>query len=333
LAWHYTLQIYDWKGRPRQTTNTDGTTQVVNYGGCGCAGGEATTVQDEHGRQRRLMKDSLGRLATAEELNWNGSVYATTTYAYNARDQITSINQAGQTPTRSFTYDGFGRLQSRTTPEQGATTYSYFPDDTLQTVTDARTATTTFGYNNRHLVTSITYGVPASVAATSNVSFEYDAAGNRTRMVYNNTQGQVTYGYDTLSRLTSETRYFGELGASYTLNYQYNIANELTSITNQWNAQIGYGYDKAGRVTGVSGSGYAGVSNYATSLTYRAFGSIKGMTYGNGLTLSTAYDYRLRPTTWNVSNVLGYNYNYDYLNEKTGRVSYAGLVLLYGPRT
>jgi hypothetical protein len=108
LAWHYTLQIYDWKGRPRQTTNTDGTTQVVNYGGCGCAGGEATTVQDEHGRQRRLTKDSLGRLATAEELNWNGSVYATTTYAYNARDQITSINQAGQTPTRSFTYDGFG---------------------------------------------------------------------------------------------------------------------------------------------------------------------------------------------------------------------------------
>lgn len=49
----------------------------------------------------------------------------------------------------------------------------------------------------------------------------------------------------------------------------------------------------------------------------------KGMSYGDGHTLSTAYDNRLRPTTWNVSNVLGYNYAYDYFNEHTGRVSYA----------
>jgi len=53
---------------------------------------------------------------------------------------------------------------------------------------------------------------------------------------------------------------------------------------------------------------------------YRAFGAIKGMSYGNGRTLSTVYDVRLRPTTWNVSNVLGYNYNYDYLGEHTGRI-------------
>ena len=56
---------------------------------------------------------------------------------------------------------------------------------------------------------------------------------------------------------------------------------------------------------------------------YRAFGSIKGMSYGNGRALSTAYDNRLRAITWNVTNVLGYNYTYDYFNERTGRVSYA----------
>lgn len=47
------------------------------------------------------------------------------------------------------------------------------------------------------------------------------------------------------------------------------------------------------------------------------------MNYANGRTLATAYDTRLRPTQWNVANVLGYNYNHDYFNEKTGRVSYA----------
>jgi len=124
--------------------------------------------------------DSFGRLKQIEELNWDQTVYDTTTYTYNARDQITGMNQAGQT--RSFAYDGHGRLQTRTTPEQGVFNYSYFADDSVQTVTDARGATSTFTYNNRNLVTGITYGVPAGVAATSNVSFGYDAAGNRSSM-------------------------------------------------------------------------------------------------------------------------------------------------------
>ena len=39
----------------------------------------------------------------------------------------------------------------------------------------------------------------------------------------------------------------------------------------------------------------------ASAFTYRAFGAIKGMNYANGRSLSTAYDNRLRPTTWNVA--------------------------------
>jgi hypothetical protein len=53
-AWRYTHQAYDWKGRPTQTTNTDGSTQVVTYGGCGCAGGEATTVHEPSTRRLGL---------------------------------------------------------------------------------------------------------------------------------------------------------------------------------------------------------------------------------------------------------------------------------------
>jgi YD repeat-containing protein len=189
-AWFYTLQTYDWKGRPIQTTLPDGSTRENLYGGCGCAGGEVTTVRDERGRRRKLTMDVVGRLKQVDELNWDQSVYSTTTYTYNARDQITQINQAGQT--RSFGYDGYGRLSTRTTPEQGTTSYSYLADDAVQTITDARNATTTFGYNNRHLVTSISYGVPATVAATPNVSFAYDAAGNRTSMT--DGLGSVSYG-------------------------------------------------------------------------------------------------------------------------------------------
>jgi RHS repeat-associated protein len=318
-TWVYTTQAYDWKGRPTQTTNPDGTTRIFTYGGCGCAGGEVVTAQDEHGRQNRRTMDALGRLAKVEELTWNGaSVYATTLYTYNARDQITQINQANQF--RTFEYDGYGRLWRRTTPEQGATTYTYNMDDTLNTVTDARGATTTYGYNYRHLVTSISYGVPAGVAATPNVTFSYNAAGNRTQM--NDGQGSTAYTYDSLGRLTYEDRTFTGVG-TYRLSYSYNLADQLTSITNPWGAQVSYAYDKAGRVAAVNGAGYAGITNYVNSLAYRAFGSIKRMNYSNGRTFTASYDNRLRPTSWNVSNVLGYNYSYNYFNEKTGRVTYA----------
>lgn len=42
--------------------------------------------------------------------------------------------------------------------------------------------------------------------------------------------GSVSYSYDQLSRLTSESRYFGEFGASFAFSYQYNLAGELTRI-------------------------------------------------------------------------------------------------------
>jgi RHS repeat-associated protein len=319
-VWRVTQQTYDWKGRPLQTTNTDGTTKVITYGGCGCAGGEVTTVQDEHGRQKRYTKDTLGRLKTVDELNWNGSAYATTNYSYDALDHMTRIDQAGQTP-RTFDYDGYGRLWRRTTPEQGQTTYSYYADDTVNVITDARGATTTHGYDGRHHVTSLAYGSYGGASPTANVSFLYDAGGNRFWMA--DGQGYGSYSYDDLGRMTSEGRYFTSLGWYYQ-NYGYNAGGELTSITNNWNtAQVGYGYDKAGRLTSVSGSGYAGVSNYANNISYRAFGAIKGMNYGDSKSLSAAYDTRLRTTMMNVSGVLGYKYYYDDFNEHTGRVTFA----------
>jgi YD repeat-containing protein len=51
--------------------------------------------------------------------------------------------------------------------------------------------------------------------------------------------------------MTSETRTFPDL-PSYQLTYQYNLADELTSITNPFTVTVGYGYDKTGRPTFVS---------------------------------------------------------------------------------
>ena len=81
-----------------------------------------------------------------------------------------------------MSYDGYGRMQTRTTPEQGTTSYLYYADDTTYATTDARGAVTAFTYNGRHQVTAINHGVPGGVGATPDFAFAYDAAGNRTSM-------------------------------------------------------------------------------------------------------------------------------------------------------
>jgi RHS repeat-associated protein len=314
-GWVSTTQTYDWKGRPLVTTHLDGWQQSASYGGCGCAGGEVTTVTDEAGRRKRTTADVLGRMTKAEQLNWDGSVYSTANYVYTALDQISSIDYEGQT--RSFAYDGYGRLQTRTTPEQGATNYYYNSDDTTNYSTDARGVTSTFSYNGRHQVRAISFSIPSGVAATPNVTIDYDGAGNRTSMTDSN-GGAVSYVYDSLSRVTSETRTLPV--GSFSLSYNYNYASELTSITNPWSASVGYDYDNSGRLLNISGAGYPGVTSYASNINYRAFGAIKSMSFGDQQTLSNSYDNRMRPTSSNVSNVLGYNYNYY---EHTSRVNYA----------
>jgi YD repeat-containing protein len=263
-------------------------TRELTYSGCACAGGDVSTVRDERGR-RRLTNDVLGRLVKVEELNWDTSVYATTSYTYNARDQLTESNQAGQT--RTMVYDDYGRMWKRITPEQGTTTYGYNADDTVQTVTDARTAVMTFGYNPRNLVTGITFSVPGGVVATPNVTFQYDAAGNRTNM--SSRVSTVSYNYDTASRLTSEVRTLAGLSGSFTLGYDLTCWDQLTEITTPGNVKVGYSYNEVGDPGAVTGQGYGGVTSYASGLVHRAFGGLKQMNYANGRSLSLSYNNRM----------------------------------------
>src|SRR5262249_41961402 len=118
--------------------------------------------------------------------------------------------------------------------------------------------------------------------------------------------GSVTYSYDSLSRMESETRYFGPqpgannpaLPGTYTLRYQYNLAGQGKRVGYESSAfpsdhsYIDYSYDKAGRMTSLTGSPFAGISNYATGMKYTAWGEVKSFTYGNNFTFEAAYNNR-----------------------------------------
>lgn len=93
------------------------------------------------------------------------------------------------------------------------------------------------------------YSASSGVTPTSNVSFGYDSAGNRTSMT--DGLGSKSYNYNQLSQLTSETRAFNGVG-TFTLSYDYNLAGELKKITDATNMTINDGYDNTGRVSGVN---------------------------------------------------------------------------------
>ncbi|HEV2833744.1 MAG TPA: LamG-like jellyroll fold domain-containing protein, partial [Pyrinomonadaceae bacterium] len=324
-GWIYTQQTYDWKSRPRITTNQDGTTKSVSYSGCGCAGGEVVTLTDEgtidagvvRRRQQKIYTDILGRPYKTETLNWaGGSVYSTTVASYNARDQVTQVREyAGPEDSNTYQdtiigYDGFGRLQSKHVPEQNAgtaTLWSYNADDTINTITDARGAVTTFGYTgtNRHLVKTVTHAL--SGTPTINVAFEYDAVGNRTSMT--DALGSVVYNRDLLSQLTSETRTIAGVG-SFTLNYAYNLSGQLTSVTDPFGAQVGYGHDKLGRLSAITGANFGSVTSYASDFQYRAWGALKSLSYGNSKTVGLGYDVKLNVSTYEIPGLMKKSYQY-----------------------
>ena len=290
---------------------------------CGCAGGEVVTLTDEVGRQQKVYADVLGRQWKTQILNWDGNVYSTTTNTLNARDQVTLVRQwagaengSGAYQDTTMSYDGYGRMQTKHIPEQNAgtaTVYAYNHDDTIQSVTDARGASATYGYNNnRHLVNEINYSAPAGITPTPNVTFGYDAAGNRTSMT--DGLGSVSYSYNQLSRMTGESRVFNDPsnpainGTTRSLLYDYNVAGQLKSVTDPFNATINYTHDSSGRLGSVTGTNFAGVTTYATSAQYRAWGALKSLTYGNTRTLSASYNSRLQAA--GISGVIFKVYQY-----------------------
>jgi YD repeat-containing protein len=311
--------VYDWQGRPTTTTNQDGTTKSVSYGGCGCAGGLTATFTDEMGRGRRVISDMLGRTWKTQVLRSDGTIYSTVTNTYNVRDQITNIEEKDETTGVSqqtmMSYDGHGRLRTRKRPqEDGPTTFDYYNDDRLMHSKDARNAEGSLSYNARGLLTAATYVTPNGVAPTSSVTFQYDASGMRT--VMDDGPGQVTYQYDSQNRLTGETRAFDAIaGKVFTLSYGYNLSGQLTAITypatGAASDTINYTRDKAGRITAITGTPYGGVTSYVSGIQYRAWGAPKAASYGSGFSASAKYTARMQVSEFDIPGVIGGTYTYN----------------------
>ncbi len=338
-GWLWTAQRYDWKGRVVRKINTDGadtetlnaSDKLITYTGCGCAGGQVTTIQSElvsrddiptqtARRTQKVYSDILGRTYKTETLKLDGSVYSTNKTTFNGRDQVTLSRQfSGTENSATFqdttaTYDGFGRLKTQHRPEQNAgtaTIYNYNSDDSISSVADARGAVKNYGYNP---LTGLLVGTSSTVPSGSGIPvtptflYTYNNLGLRTSM-YDGI-GHTDYVYNNLGQMTSETRQFSDnlpdapqAHSSFKLEYSYSLTGQLKSYKEPYGLKVNYAQDKVGRLNSVTGNLAGSVINYATNPTYTARGNLTHLDYGNGTSFNISnFNNKLQPTNYELKH-------------------------------
>ena len=209
-----------------------------------------TLITDPLGNDTSLGYDDAGNLTNVTDARNN-----TTSWTYDDASRLSSVVAPGGATT-SYTYDETWNLATRTDDNGHVTSYGYDDANRVTSMTnelgtwtydvDAAGRTTQTGLNGGGTV-ALTYDPLGRVTGidysdtTPDVSFAYDANGNRTEMA--DGAGTVTYDHDALNRLQEVARGADEF------TYDWDDGGRITSRTFPDGAVTSYGYDDAGRLT------------------------------------------------------------------------------------
>jgi RHS repeat-associated protein len=290
---------------------------VASFNASGTLSGGADQVWTTLGNLALYQYDGLDNLLCVEQ---HGGVTGT-----GCSDPATS-DASSPWRVRRFTYDSLGRLLTAHNPESGTISYSYDADGNLLQKTSPlanQTGTATqivsYCYDALHRVTGKGYGAQSCPLAAPVVSYAYDsgtganAIGKLTSLT--DQAGTASYSYDSLGRLTAETRVIS--GVSKSMSYSYNLDSSLKTLTNPSGAVITYTPDSAGRILSAVDSG-SGIS-YVTAATYGRDSELTGFVSGNsgtfaGITNAYSYNKRLQPVNMSATapSQTVYSIGYDF---------------------
>ncbi|MGW2018750.1 RHS repeat-associated core domain-containing protein [Streptomyces sp. NPDC001927] len=238
------------------------------------AGGAAPSV--------KTWTDARGRVTSVQHAtNDSGSAWRDTTYAYDARGNLSKVTDpAGNAWT--YTYgDARSRLTKVVDPDTGSAEYGYDAADRRTSVTDSHgSAYTTYDELSR--VTAVREG---SETATPTKEFTYDtlpgALGLKVASIRHDASGdyinRIT-GYDTAYQATGSERVIPSnamttgIAGTYSYSYAYTPTGRPLSVTLP--AKGGLAQEKV--VTRYNGDGLpestSGINWYTTDATYSAYG-------------------------------------------------------------
>ena len=325
---YWTTTAFDALGRPTSVKFPDNSATTYSYAEQG------TTVTDPSGKQRKVASDAAGRLSNVYEPDpSNGnSLTVQTSYAYTVLDKLATVTEGAQS--RTYNYDGLGRLTSAALPETAgaSTTFTYDSFNDVLTRTDPRSVVTTYGYDGLNRLSGITYTIPqgSGVAATASVSYTYgsnQSQFNNGRLItMTDGIGSENYTYNNMGETTQVQKVVNS--STYTTSYQYNEAVELTQITYPSGRIVLQSVDAIGRLcaVGASGSSCSGGTQYASGFGYNVAQEVTGFNYGNGVAATFGYSPdRLQLTSLNykkgATTLFGLNYSYGAAGSNNGQVT------------
>jgi RHS repeat-associated protein len=202
--------------------------------------------------ETKYTYDPNGNLASVTDPQSNK-----TAYTFDADNEPIKVEQPNKAATETG-YDGAGKVTSQTDADKHTTTYvrdlleqvtevvdplarkttqKYDAAGNLITLTDAAKRTASYKYDPANRLSEVDY----SDGTTPTVKYEYDADGDRTKMV--DGTGTSQYAYDQLDRLTESKDGHGNVSS-----YEYDLANDQTKITYPNGKAVTRAYDDAGRL-------------------------------------------------------------------------------------
>lgn len=291
--------------------STAGAVSATDFEGYGYdANGNRTTLRKRDGRAFAYTYDALNRMSSKIVPDACVSGYACTNvpssmtrdvyYDYDSRGLQTAarFDNAGGADAIGSGYDGFGRLVSSTTRIGGVSrnlTYQYDANGNRTRITHPDGNYFSYDYDGLDRPTAIRRN-----GSTILVTKGWDAQGRRSA----ESRGGVTttYGYDTISRLSSLADNLVDSTYDLTTTLGYNPASQITSRTRSNTAYSFTGYVNVNR-------------SYATN-GLNQYGSAGGVSFG--------YD-----SNGNLTASGGTSYTYDAENRLV--VTSTGTGLVYDP--
>lgn len=291
--------------REVSATAPDGTYTVNHFEG-GRLTSTTTSGSSSSGltlRQVNYGYDAHGRQSEVAVLQPDNSSYATTSFGYNAADQVTTntspvpaSGQSAQT-TLSF-YDTSLRLGRVVQPDSTSVTNEYYATGSLKKTYGSRTYPVEYTYDYAgRMKTMKTWQNFSAGSGTATTTWNYDAyLGWLENKRYNDNTGP-NYTYTAAGRLLTRSWARG-----VTTTYGYNDAGDLTSVDySDSTPDVTYGYDRRGRQKTVNVGG-----SLNTTRVYSDAGLLLGEAYASGplsgLRITNQFDELLRRTNFVLFN-------------------------------
>jgi RHS repeat-associated protein len=283
---------YDALNRLSAVINPDSTSTSYGYDS---RNNRISTISPK-GNTSTYQYDVLNRLLSVTQ---PGTI--TTTYGYDTNNDLTSVTDANNNTT-TYKYDDHGRVYQVISPDTGTTTYSYDPAGNLISKTDANGITISYQYDALNRLTQITFP-----DTTQNIAYIYDTCmnGKGRLCTMTDASGMTSYAYTAKGQILQETKVIDS--NQYITQYAYDQNGNLRTMTYPSGRVITYNISNDKVINVLNNA-----ANLATNISYKPFGGMSGITYGNGIAGTISYDNQYRITSMVAGAVLSLSYDqYD----------------------